>query len=69
MAKAESVSEQLKNKGMANDMREHQQLKESHDKEVDATRRLYEKLKREGGEEYAVRTLRAKGYDPGLIRR
>ena len=60
-------SKRISDQGLAQDMREYQKLKEANEMEIDGTRRLYEKLKREHGEEYALKVLKSKGYNPSVI--
>lgn len=62
-------AERISDKGLTADMREYQQLKEAKEMEIEGTRRLYEKYKREGGEVYAIEKLKRMGYNPKLIGR
>ena len=53
----------------AKDIHEYNQLKEAHEKEVEATRKLFEHLRRElGSDEAAKAALKQRGYDCNLLK-
>jgi hypothetical protein len=62
-----TVSERIVDQGMFNSQQEYNSLKESKEREIEGTRKLYEKFKREGGHDYAIAKLRQSGYNPSLI--
>jgi hypothetical protein len=67
MKESTSHSQRITAAGLENNMGEYQKLKVAHDMEVEGTRRLYEKLCRKGGPEFARQELRRLGYNPSLI--
>lgn len=62
-----TIAAQLANQSA--DMRAYQNLKESHDREVDATNRLFESLRRKyGNREQALVELKARGFNAKLLK-
>jgi hypothetical protein len=49
-------------------MREHQQLKVSHEMEREGTAKLKEHLKKSHGESGAEKIMRQRGYNPNILR-
>lgn len=63
-----SWSERIKDAGQYNDLREYQQLKTANEMEREATARLKEHLKRKHGDAGADAMMKAKGYNPDLLK-
>jgi hypothetical protein len=57
-----TLSEHLMQKAAYTDMADYQQLKVAKDMEIEATRKLYEHLKRLHGEAGAKAIMKARGY-------
>lgn len=54
--------------GLHKDQRDYLSLKESHEREVEATRKVYEQKRRELGEQGAREFLRRKGFNLSLLK-
>lgn len=65
--KPKTVGDAFIDQGQYKDTREYQQLKEAAEVERDATRRYYEKVKRQHGHAAAVEALKRKRMNPDLI--
>ena len=63
----QTFAEQLAAAGQFKDQAQYNSLKESHEREVEGTRKLYERLKREHGDAVARAMLTAKGFDVALL--
>jgi hypothetical protein len=66
--KHKTVSEKIKDNGLYNDLHEYQELKVSKDKEVEATAKYKEHLRRKFGFAAAEAIMKRKGYDPELVK-
>lgn len=67
MQRDQTMSQRLTSQ--AKDMREYQDLKVSNEMERDATRRLFESLRRKLGSDEAARAeLKSRGYDSNLLK-
>lgn len=65
---SETLAEKLLRQGHAKDMREYQELKQAREMEVEATRKLKERLTKEHGDRAAREKMKSLGYDPDLRR-
>lgn len=64
----ETIAGRLAASGQYNDQQEYNSLKESHEREIEGTRRFYERMKRVHGEAGAREILRRKGHNLNLLK-
>jgi hypothetical protein len=64
----DTFAKRVADSGMYDDQQAYNSLKESHEREIEATRKLYESKKRELGEAGAKEFLQRKGFNLSLLK-